>query len=105
MLTFNDTLLMPSLVMLHANSRFDKIASELTGTIISITVGSQRRSIPLTKNSYVIPTVALDNPVDRLTCEIVALGIFTIALAMPLRTGNEIPDCSQSRENGSASQI
>ena len=52
-----------------------------------------------------MPTVALDRPVDILTCEIVAFGIFTIAFAMPLRTGNDIPDCRQSRENGSASHI
>ena len=91
--------------MLHANSRLDNTASELAGIIKSITVGSHTRSMPFTRKSYVIPTVALDKPVETFTWEIEAFGIFTIALAMPLRTGNDMPDCRQSRENGSASHI
>ena len=105
MFTNNDTLLNPSLVILHVNSRFDNVAWEFTGITISIIVGSHVRAMPFTKNSYVMPTVARDSPVETVTWEIVALGILTNAFAMPLRTGNDIPDCRQSRENGSASQI
>ena len=96
---------MPSLVILHANSRFDNVAWEFIGTTMSIMVGSHTRETPFTKKSYVILTVARDNPVETFTWDIVALGILTNAFAMPLRTGNDMPDCRQSRENGSASHI